>query len=117
MAGRPRKHFWGWSQPVRVVLTVGLLWGTLALAWTSWKEKRPSVNPALVVEVNIDPPEVLVALPRIGPALVARIVVARRERPFRSLEDFDVRVRGVGPVTVKALRPFLRFSVPKTALR
>ena len=102
---------------MRVVLTVGLVWGTLALAWTSWEEKRPSVDPALVVEVNIDPPEVLVALPRIGPALVARIVEARQERPFRSLEDFDVRVRGVGPVTAKALRPFLRFSVPETALR
>ena len=117
MAGRPRKHVWGWSQPVRVVLTVGLVGGTLALGWTSWREKRPSVNPALVVEVNIDPPEVLVALPRIGPTLVARIVEARRERPFRSLEDFDVRVRGIGPVAVKALRPFLRFSVPKTMLR
>ncbi len=74
--------------------------------------------PVLVVDPNTAPPEVLATLPRIGPALAGRIVAARDDRPFRSLADFDARVRGIGPVTLAALRPFLRFpDAPALAAR
>ncbi len=46
----------------------------------------------------------LETLPRIGPALAARILADRSERgPFRSVDDLD-RVQGIGPATIAALR-------------
>ncbi len=50
------------------------------------------------------------ALPRLGPSLVGRIVAARAQAPFRSVDDLDARVRGLGPATIKALRPHLRID-------
>lgn len=41
-------------------------------------------------------------LPGIGPALAGRIVEARADRPFASLEDLE-RVAGIGPATVARL--------------
>jgi competence protein ComEA len=67
----------------------------------------PPLAPRLVVDLNSAPPEVLQALPHLGPATVARIVEARRAAPFRSLDDLGRRVRGIGPATVGSLRPFL----------
>jgi competence protein ComEA len=68
--------------------------------------------PALVVDLNTAPPEVLRALPRLGPVLVDRIVAAREEAPFRSIEDFDARVKGIGAATVRALRPHVMVAPP-----
>lgn len=52
----------------------------------------------------------LARLPRIGPALAARIVADRNERgPFRTLEGLD-RVTGVGPKLLEAIRPHASFS-------
>ncbi len=103
------RSLWGWNLPARVFLTVLAGSGALAL----WVDARASsgprvVVPALVLDVNTAPPAVLGALPRLGPSLVDRIVAARGEAPFRSLDDLDARVRGIGPATVEALRPFLR---------
>lgn len=54
--------------------------------------------------------EELARLPRIGPALAARIVAYREEHgPFGSLEALD-RVPGVGPTLLAALRPHAMFS-------
>jgi DNA uptake protein ComE-like DNA-binding protein len=64
----------------------------------------------LVVDPNTARPALLIALPRLGPALVGRIVAERERRPFRSLEDLDTRVRGIGPVTASTIRPHLRFD-------
>lgn len=50
----------------------------------------------------------LLRLPGVGPALCARIVAARSERPFRNLEDLD-RVKGIGPAKLEKLRPHLFF--------
>jgi competence protein ComEA len=100
---------WGWNLPARVVLTAvaasgGL--GLLAAPRSPGTEGR--ALPALVVDPNTAPPAVLAALPRLGPSLVHRIVAARDESPFQSLDDLDARVRGIGPTTVTALRPYLR---------
>lgn len=67
-------------------------------------------GPKLAVDVNTAPEGVLEALPRIGPALAGRIVEARRRSPIADIDDLDRRVRGIGPATVEALRPFLRFD-------
>jgi competence ComEA-like helix-hairpin-helix protein len=54
--------------------------------------------------------EDLARLPRIGPALAARIVGYREEHgPFGSLEALD-QVPGVGPTLLAALRPHAAFS-------
>jgi hypothetical protein len=47
--------------------------------------------------------------------MVKRIVAAREMTPFRSLDDLDTRVRGIGPATIAALSPFLQFDRPETA--
>jgi hypothetical protein len=70
----------------------------------------PVIGTHLLVDVNTAPPAVLLALPRLGPALVDRIVAERQARPFRSLHDLDRRVPRVGPATVQALAPYLEFG-------
>ncbi|HYV96852.1 MAG TPA: helix-hairpin-helix domain-containing protein [Gemmatimonadaceae bacterium] len=50
-------------------------------------------------------------LPRIGPALAARIVAERNAHgPFESLQQLDKRVRGVGPSMAKLIAPLVTFS-------
>ncbi len=44
----------------------------------------------------------LEALPGVGPGLAKRIITARQQKPFASLEDFD-RVSGVGPKLLEKL--------------
>lgn len=58
------------------------------------------------VDVNRADTLTLQALPGVGPALARRIVLARRDRPFASVDDL-VRVRGIGPATVERLRPLV----------
>lgn len=45
----------------------------------------------------------LETLPRVGPALAERI---RAGRPYRTVDDLDA-VKGIGPATIAALRPFV----------
>lgn len=53
----------------------------------------------------------LETLPRIGPALAARIVAERdKHGPFGSLAALDARVKGIGPAMTKALEPLVTFS-------
>lgn len=58
---------------------------------------------AAPVDVNHADAETLQSLPGIGPALADRIVEARREGRFVSIEDL-ARVPGIGPATVERLR-------------
>ncbi len=66
-----------------------------------------SVQPLISGRVNLNSAtaEQLEALPRVGPALAARIV---QGRPYRSLADLD-RVRGIGPSALSALGPLVTF--------
>jgi competence protein ComEA len=59
------------------------------------------------VNVNEAGASELMKLPGIGPTLAARIVAARAERPFGSVEDLR-RVSGIGVKTLDKLRPFVR---------
>lgn len=91
------------------MVLAGLL--AMGLAWTSRVESAGSVSlPLLVADPNTVPSPVLMALPMIGPTLAGNIVEARAARPFDSIEDFDRRVRGIGPARVAALRTYLRFD-------
>lgn len=59
------------------------------------------------VDVNRADAEALQELPGIGPALAGRIIDARAQGPFRSVDDL-VRVRGIGPATLERLRGRVR---------
>ncbi len=62
------------------------------------------------IDLDRAPAEELLRLPRIGPALAARIVADRDARgPFGSLEALD-RVAGIGPAVLEAVRPHAAFS-------
>jgi competence protein ComEA len=105
---------WSWPASARVLLAVLALGAGLGL----WRASRnvPAAPPTelvpdLVLDVNTAPEPVLAALPQVGPTLVRRLVEARNERPFTSLDDLGDRVRGVGPVTLARLAPNLRFEV------
>lgn len=102
---------WGWTAPARGGLTFLAAVGALGLLAVSPGVDGPTPDaPQLVVDPNGAPPGVLGALPKLGPALVSRMIEAREEAPFRSLDDLDARVRGIGPATAEALRAHLRFD-------
>ena len=111
----PPYPIWGWTIRVRA----GLWWlatlGTVLLMAGTLAPTAPTGEaPILVVDPNTARPDVLDALPRLGPVLVGRIVAARVERPFQSLDDFDQRVKGIGPATIRKLRPHLKIAPPST---
>jgi competence ComEA-like helix-hairpin-helix protein len=68
------------------------------------RAREPRTASGALVDLNLAGPEELQALPGIGPALADRIVDARREQMFTTLDDL-LRVRGIGPATVERLRP------------
>ena len=106
----------GWSQTSRLVLIAICLLGSLAFGrFPRTAEPRDSSDLRIVVDPNTAPSAVLLALPRLGPALVGRIVAQRETEPFRSLDDLDRRVKGIGPATIKSLRPYLNIERPDSA--
>jgi competence protein ComEA len=102
---------WGWNVAARYLLLLGATCGAIGLLMVAPPQDGAiSSAPILMVDPNTAPPEVLGALPRIGPILARAIVAERRRAPFRSIDDLDRRVRRIGPATITALRPHLRFE-------
>ncbi len=105
---------WTWPTGARILLAavamvVGL--GLLAAGRDVRRSGEPiRAIPDLVLDPNTAPPRALAALPHIGPALVERLVEARSEQPFASLDDLKDRVRGIGPVTLARIAPYLRIE-------
>jgi competence protein ComEA len=67
-------------------------------------------TPGVLVDLDLATAAQLEALPRIGPALAARVVAARDSGgPFGSLEALG-RVRGIGPAMLRQLGPLVTFS-------
>ncbi|MBZ9713141.1 ComEA family DNA-binding protein [Deinococcus multiflagellatus] len=66
-----------------------------------------SVQPLISGRLNLNTAttEQLEALPKVGPALAARIVAGR---PYRTLADLD-RVKGIGPSALKTLQGLVTF--------
>jgi competence protein ComEA len=105
------RPLWGWTTPARAWLGgFGALVALGLIAGSRTPAGPPAPPPLLIVDPNTASPEVLGALPKLGPALVGRLVAARDEAPFRSLDDLDVRVRGIGPATLAALGPHLKIE-------
>jgi hypothetical protein len=66
--------------------------------------------PELHLDPNTAPPEVLAALPHVGPKLVREWMKARSEGRFSSLEDAQSRVMGLGSATLGQIAPYLAFE-------
>jgi len=67
-----------------------------------------------VVNLNTAPPELLSALPGIGPSKALGILAYRARRPFRTVDEL-VRVKGIGRRMVQAMRAHLAVAGPSTA--
>lgn len=67
-----------------------------------------------VVNLNTAPPEMLSALPGIGPAKAVGILAYRSRHPFRTVDEL-VRVKGIGRRMVQAMRAHLAVAGPSTA--
>lgn len=67
--------------------------------------------PPALVDLNTATLAELDALPRVGPAMAARIVA---KRPFRRPDDLR-RVSGIGPSTLRALKPLVTVSAAPVA--
>ncbi len=85
-------------------------------AGSSRKMKEPTLmrgqvpDPVLSIDVNEASVTELERLPRVGPALAARIVAWREKHgPFESMESLR-HVRGIGPATARMLAPLVTFS-------
>lgn len=71
--------------------------------------RRPPARTPLLVDVNRATQAELERLPRVGPALAARIISWREQHgPYRSIDDLR-HVRGIGAVTVALLAPSVTF--------
>jgi DNA uptake protein ComE-like DNA-binding protein len=66
--------------------------------------------PELRLDPNAAPPEVLAALPHVGPKLVREWVKVRSEGKLVSLEDAQSRVMGLGSATLDQIAPYLAFE-------
>ncbi len=76
-----------------------------------------TASAAVRIDVNTADAAHLTALPRIGPAIAARILADRGANgPFPVVDDLT-RVSGVGPKTLHRLRPFVRVGPAESAFR
>lgn len=89
-----------------------LLFPCLALLASPPAEAGKAVDG--VVNLNTAPTEILALLPGIGPAKAAAILVYRKRRPFRTVDEL-VRIKGVGRKMVRRLRVHLAVAGPTTA--
>src|SRR5512145_1622029 len=101
------------------LLSLMMLYG-LAERWWVWRSIGPRPRAEVTIDPNTAPWWELAILPRVGPAL-AHDIVAYREAlqrsvpqrpsrpPFRAVQDLD-HVKGIGPVTLHRLGPYLRFE-------
>jgi competence protein ComEA len=81
----------------------------VAVGQTSDRTFEPSRQPRVRATININTATQgeLEALPGIGPSIAQRIIQQRESKgPFTSIEDLD-KVRGIGPVTIERLRPYV----------
>ncbi|MFO0714534.1 MAG: helix-hairpin-helix domain-containing protein [Sandaracinus sp.] len=111
-------------RPVRSspLAALGALLALLAISTLAQEERAPQLErpPAASrrlatagpMDVNHASAAELETLPRVGPALAARIVARREERgPFTDLAQLD-EVPGIGPAVLEALRGRITFSTP-----
>ena len=88
-----------------------------AQAQTSSKDHQASSQAQVVestqdttkINVNTATQSALMSLPRIGEKLSERIMRARDEARFSSVDELRRRIRGIGPKSAKTLAPLISF--------
>ena len=100
------KHLW------KLIGLVGPL--ALALALPPSGPLRADTGLEGVVNINTASNEELELLPGVGPAKARLIASYRQQHAFRTVEEL-ARVKGIGPRTVRRLRPHLVVRGPTTA--
>jgi competence protein ComEA len=97
-------------------IIVLLLFSLLAFrGYGNWIGAKPTVQvaPALT-DLNRAARAELEQVPGLGPGLAKRIEDHRRANgPFKSVEDLR-QVKGIGPITLDKVRPFLHVTNPST---
>ncbi len=85
--------------------------GRLASSAAAGRVSTTPAHPRSAPRVDINRADTLAlqALPGVGPALARRIVAAREDARFRTVEDL-LKVRGIGPATLARLRPLVAVS-------
>ena len=105
---------WNWPAGARGLLAVGVIAAALSLAFASQSVPKSDADivkaPDLLLDLNTAPARVLETLPHVGQTLVRQVVAARELRPLASLDDAGSRIRGLGPVTLAQIAPYLRFE-------
>ena len=104
-----------WTVQTRLALALCSLIAGLALRVATYcagceSPTMSRVVPVLLVDPNTAPASVLEALPHVGPSLARRLIEQRAIRPFESIEELRLRVRGLGPATMARLAPHLRIK-------
>jgi hypothetical protein len=128
MAVDPRRSHgaflpWTWPDGARALLAVLAVLAAIGMFLGSPGRPRAEVPKSaasaarvertdLVLDPNTASPQALEALPHVGPTLARRIAEARADGPFRSLDDVRARVRGIGPVTLARITPYLQIGSP-----
>jgi competence protein ComEA len=95
-----------------VAVAVAMAFGVAGLAGQADAAPRPAL--AGVVNINTGSAEQLQLLPGIGPAKARLVMEYRTAHPFRTVEEL-ARVKGIGPKTVRRLRPHLTVRGATTA--
>lgn len=78
-----------------------------------WREADPppppgTDGPLLRIDINSASEQEISLLPEIGPATARAIIEDRAARgPFVRVDDLG-RVRGIGPKTIEAIRPYIQ---------
>ncbi|MFM7317381.1 MAG: hypothetical protein ACKO5E_10570 [bacterium] len=68
----------------------------------------------VMISVNSDPEEKLRLLPGVGTSISNQVIRLRSYEPFAGIDDFEARVRGVGPAFIANSGPHLDFSTAST---
>ena len=101
-----------------IIKTSALAMLTLALfllvAIGSWRNPDPAPpatpHAGLKIQINQASSADLELLPEIGPATADAILRHREQNgPFRNATDLD-RVKGIGPVTLEKILPYISFE-------
>ena len=110
-----------WGEGWLILAALTLL---AALLWMIWMDRQPraqlaapvhsvaleAVERAGQIDINSASAAELEELPGVGPVLAAAIAEYRGEHgPFESPEEL-LGVRGIGPVTLEGMRPYLRLD-------
>src|SRR5437764_324622 len=118
----PRAILTAWPRSAQTAIALLLGFATFVIAVRSLGHfadaLRPSQPPsregvAYQIDLNTAQRAELLQLPAIGESLAQRIVDYRQEHgPFARVDDLR-RVRGIGPLTMEKLRPWICASQPE----